>query len=129
MLTHPSTVTCSRSIARSARVGVEAFLHDRGAPEHRGRDVRRPQPEPERRGEGAEEHVVGGEATGGGRELVEEHPAVLVVHHALGQPGGARRGVHEEEIVGSERPGGERTGVEAPRLRLALAVGGHDHPA
>ena len=50
-----------------------------------------------------------------------------VVHHALGHPGGARRGVHEEEVVGAQRAGGQGAGVEAPCLRLALALGGDDH--
>ena len=36
-------------------------------------------------------------------ELVKRHPALLVVGHALGHPGGARGRIDEEEIAGARR--------------------------
>ena len=119
VLTQASTVTRSRSMARMHVVGVEALVHDGGDAEHRRGDVRGPDPEPERRGDRAEEHVVAGHLAGLGRELVEVHPPVLGVHDALGHAGGARRRVDQEHVVG---PVG--AGRRVPR-RLRAAIDGH----
>ena len=81
-------------------VGVEALHHQRRAAEDRGGEVGRPQTEPERCRHRPEEHLVVGEGAGPRRQRVEVEPAVLGVHHALGQPGGARGGVEEEEGIG-----------------------------
>jgi hypothetical protein len=101
-------------------VGIEAFVHDGRHAEDRGCDVRRPEPEAERRRDRAQEHVVTSHVAGLGRELVEVHPAVLRVHDALRHAGGARRRVDDEHVVGPIGAAGEvahrRGGVDRDTL-------------
>ena len=101
--------------------GVELRQQHAGCAEQGGRDVRGPDPEAERRGQRGEEDVALGEVGGVDREAVEVVPARLVVHHALGQPGGAGGRVQQEEIADGEAPLGERAalGVAAGACELA----------
>jgi hypothetical protein len=46
---------------------------------------------------------------------MEVVPALLVVHHALRQAGGAGRGVEQEEIADSQAPLRERTALQFVR--------------
>ena len=130
VLTHASTVTRSRSMARERGVGVEALLHDGGAPEHRGRHVRRPEPEAERRGERAEEHVVGGHVArrrprAGGR--TSSGSGCARTH--LGSPVVPDVELTRKRSSAPNARAGERAGVEAPRVRpsLVAVASAHDH--
>ena len=106
-----------RTVALDGRAGrcrVEAFdEHRRGAQVDRC-GVRGPDAEAERCGNDRQEDVVGGELAVGDRLLVEVVPAVLGVDDALGQAGGARRGVDQERVVGPEgrQRARARSGVE-----------------
>ena len=95
---------------------VELLHQDRLRPQHGGGEVTHPQAEPERRRDDDQEDVVLSEL----RALaVEVLPTVLGVHHALGQAGGARRGVDEEELVRAE-------GQAVDRGECVLEGGDHE---
>ena len=66
-------------------------------------------PKPNGAGIALEEDVVTGHVPGVGRDLMEVHPSVLGVHHALGHAGGPGGRVDEEHVVGSVRPVGQVT--------------------
>ena len=86
--------------------------------------MRGPQPEAERRGQRGQEHVVGGEVRDPVGEVVEREPARLVVHHHLGQAGGARRRVEEPELVGADRPFRDRHPIRRRRFAEQRARAG-----
>ena len=81
-------------------VGVEVVHHHRGAAEDARGEVAGPEPEAERGRDGAEEDLVVAEVAGQRGQPVEVEPPVLGVHDALGQAGGARGGVQQEQGVG-----------------------------
>ena len=117
------TVTLDR---RAGRGRVEAFdAHGRRAEVDRC-GVGGPDAEAERGGDHRKEHVVGGELAVGDGLLVEVVPPILGVHNAFGQPGGARRGVDEEGVVGARpvtarccrRAGGSRVDRAGRRSHL-----------
>ncbi len=84
------------------RTRAEAVQDNRSGTQKDRRGVTGPNPEPERHGDDGQNNVVRRQVPVGDRFLVEVIPAVLGVHHALGQPGGPGRRIDQEHVVGSE---------------------------
>ena len=114
------------------RIGIKAFHHHCRAAEDGGREMRGPETKPVWGREHSEEHLIGTETSGRRRKVMEVEPAVLGVHHTLGQTRGSRGGVEQEERIGIEWLH-RRTGVDdhiggqtsVDDLRLAV----HEHKA
>ncbi len=113
--------------------GVEALHRDGRHAEVGGGEVRGPLAEAEGRGDRRHEDLVLGEVADFDRALVEVPPAVLRVHHALRQAGGAGGRVDQPELVGAEavgEVGGRRPGLgavaEDRQLDAVLEAGDDD---
>ena len=104
VLTHESTVTRSLSMSRIMPSTEKRLMTTHGAPRMVG--VKWPVQRPNPNGAGTTDmnDVVVGERTEVLGLAVEVEPAVLELHHALGQPRRARGGVEQEQLVGIESP-------------------------
>ena len=92
-------------MTRDGRAGcgrVESLDSDRCGTQVNRRGVRGPDTEPEGRGDHRQEHVVGFEFAVSDGFQMKVVPPVLGVDNAFGQPGGARRRVDQEYVVGPD---------------------------
>ena len=109
---------------RAGRAGVEPLDEHRRRAQIDRCGVGGPDSEAERCRDDRQEDVVGGQLAVGDGLLVEVVPAVLGVDDAFGQPGGARRGVDQEDVVGAKwRLDAQRPG-RASMLRRSAAPSG-----
>ena len=123
VLTAASTVTRWRSIAAHSSAASNCGSSTHGAPSSVGVTCAVQIPKPNGAGSAEQEDVALGEVGGVDGEAVEVVPALLVVHHALRQPGRAGGRVEQEEVVDREAPLGERA------CRLDAPSGAGSSPA